>query len=219
MQNGSENPVAKPTTVMFDLLTGLIDSWTLWNTIAGGEVAGRRWRAEYLRLTYGQGGYRPYTEIVADAAETAGLPRSLAADLDARWPQLAAWPEARVTLQALRRHGLQLAVATNCSERLGRAAADAVGVDFDVVVTAERAGAYKPLAAPYALALDELSMPPERVLFLAGSPSDIAGAHGVGMDVVWHNRVGLPRPADCAGLIAEIRSLEPLLRLATSPFS
>lgn len=211
--------MAKHAAVMFDLLTGLIDSWSLWNAVAGSEADGRRWRAEYLRLTYGQGNYRPYGDIVADAAVLAGLPRARATDLDARWPQLAAWPEARETLQALRAQGLKLAVATNCSEQLGRAAAHAVGVDFEVVVTAERAGAYKPLAAPYHLALDELGLPAGDVLFLAGSPSDIAGAHGAGMDVVWHNRVGLPRPANCSGLIAEIRSLEPLLRLAICPYS
>jgi hypothetical protein len=38
--------------VLFDLLTALLDSWSLWNAVAGSEDAGRRWRAEYLRITY-----------------------------------------------------------------------------------------------------------------------------------------------------------------------
>jgi hypothetical protein len=29
--------------VLFDLLTGLLDSWTVWNRVAGSEEAGRRW--------------------------------------------------------------------------------------------------------------------------------------------------------------------------------
>jgi len=33
---------------------------------------------------------------------------------------------------------------TNCSERLGRIAANCLGVDLAVIVTAERAGFYKP---------------------------------------------------------------------------
>jgi len=37
--------------VPFDLLTALLDSWTVWNAAAGSEAAGRAWRAEYLRLT------------------------------------------------------------------------------------------------------------------------------------------------------------------------
>ena len=46
--------------VIFDLLTALLDSWTLWNAVAGNEATGLRWRREYLRLTYGAGRYRPY---------------------------------------------------------------------------------------------------------------------------------------------------------------
>jgi len=45
--------------VLFDLLTGLIDSWSLWDRVAGNREAGRRWRAKYLELTYGCGEYRP----------------------------------------------------------------------------------------------------------------------------------------------------------------
>lgn len=64
--------------VLFDLLTALLDSWTLWNAVAGNEQAGRRWRAEYLRITYATGRYWPYEELVGNAAEAIGLPRRLA---------------------------------------------------------------------------------------------------------------------------------------------
>jgi 2-haloalkanoic acid dehalogenase type II len=203
--------------VMFDLLTGLVDSWSLWNDVAGGEAAGRAWRAEYLRLTYGQGAYRPYEAIVADAARMAGLDVALAGQLSARWGELQPWPEASRVLAELRGRGLRLAVATNCSEVMGHAAAAVVGVPFDVVVTAERAGFYKPRPEPYRFALAELGHEAQQVLFLAGSPSDIAGAHGTGMPVVWHNRIGLPRPASTPGLVAETRSLADLLDLTTAP--
>ena len=51
--------------VVFDLLTALINSWTLWNAAAGSEADGLRWRRKYLELTYGQGAYRPYESLVA----------------------------------------------------------------------------------------------------------------------------------------------------------
>ena len=35
--------------VLFDLLTALLDSWTLWNSVAGSEADGRKWRAAYLQ--------------------------------------------------------------------------------------------------------------------------------------------------------------------------
>jgi 2-haloacid dehalogenase len=193
--------------VLFDLLTGLIDSWTLWDGIAGSEAAGRRWRGEYLRLTYGQGTYRPYTEIAADAARNAGLAPDLARHLETRWRELEPWPDASTQLTRLARAGVRLGVVTNCSEVLGRAAADLVGVPFDVVVTAERAGAYKPQPKPYALALEEIGSPAARTLFVAGSPSDIAGAAALGMDVYWHNRAQLPQPPGAASPKWETRDL------------
>src|SRR5262249_24476207 len=46
-----------PRAVLFELLTALLDSWSLWDAVAGSQEAGRAWRAEYLRLTYGCGAY------------------------------------------------------------------------------------------------------------------------------------------------------------------
>ena len=54
--------------VLFDLLTALLDSGTLWNNVAGSAEDGQRWRAAYLRRTYGTGAYRAYEELVAEAA-------------------------------------------------------------------------------------------------------------------------------------------------------
>ena len=30
------------------------------------------------------------------------------------------------------------------------------------------------------------------MLYVAGSPFDVCGAHALGMPVYWHNRIGLP---------------------------
>jgi hypothetical protein len=59
--------------VVFDLLTALLDSWTLWNEVAGSAENGLRWRKRYLEITYGCGAYRPYETLVREAAEAAGL--------------------------------------------------------------------------------------------------------------------------------------------------
>ena len=181
--------------VVFDLLTALLDSWSLWNSVAGDDDAGYRWRREYLRLTYGAGRYRPYEAIVAEAAERVGLPAMLATVLAGRWDEIAPWPEVPEVLGALAGR-VPLAVVTNCSEALGRRAAARIGVPFDVIVTAERAGWYKPRPEPYRLALAELGTAAAHTLFVAGSPADVPGASGVGLAVVWHNRFGLPPLAE-----------------------
>ena len=91
--------------VLFDLLTALLNSWTLWNDIAGSEDNGRKWRAAYLRRTYNTGAYRPYEALVVEAATEVGLLPILGAQLAARYGELKPWPEVGEVLDALRRLG------------------------------------------------------------------------------------------------------------------
>ena len=177
----------KYDAVVFDLLTALLDSWTLWNDVAGSPEAGLKWRRRYLEITYGCGAYRPYETLVREAARDVGLPESRGEALERRWGELAPWPEAPGVLARL---PVPLAVATNCSIRLGRRAAVRVGVPFKTVATAESTGFYKPRPEPRAAPTARQA--PERTLFVAGSASDVPGAKGVGMAVYWHNRIGLP---------------------------
>ena len=175
--------------IVFDLLTALLDSWSLWNDVAGSPDEGLKWRRRYLEITYGCGAYRPYEVLVREAARDVGLPEALGDALERRWDELKPWPGARSVLTKL---PVPLAVATNCSARLGGRAADQVGVPFKVVITAESVGFYKPRPEPYRAVLAALGTAPERTLFVAGSASDVPGAKGVGMPVYWHNRIGLP---------------------------
>ena len=201
--------------VLFDLFTALLDSQPLWSKVAGDDAAGARWREESSRLAYSAGRYRPFIETVADAAQLAGVPTPRAADLlRGMGEQLLPWLEAPGVLRRLSER-VRIGVVTNCSEELGQSAAALVGVEFDTVVTAEAAGAYKPRPEPYRLALERLSVQPAGALFVAGSARDIAGARGVGMDVWWHNRLQLPL-GDRRPPLAELDSLEPLLALAIS---
>ena len=196
--------------VLFDLLSGLLDSWSLWNVVAGGEADGRRWRAAYLRNTYRTGAYRSYEDLVAEAAVEVGLARDLAAHLATRYGEIRPWPEVNRVLGTLRAH-VPLAVVTNCSENLGAKAVAATGAAFDVVVTAERAGFYKPDPRPYAMAIRELTLDPERCLFVAGSAFDLYGTAQLGLPTFWHNRIGLTAPSDAPRPLIEKQTLEPLV--------
>ena len=198
----------KHDAVLFDLLTALLDSWTLWDGVAGSAERGRAWRAAYLRITYGCGAYRPYEALVREAAEETGLSAAKADELAARWDELQPWDDAR---EFLARIPVPMGVVTNCSEALGRRAAARVGVPFAVTVTSERAGYYKPDPRPYRLALAELGLPPERVLFVAGSAFDLVGTAAVGLRTLWHNRAGLARPAQAPAPAAERRTLRELI--------
>jgi 2-haloalkanoic acid dehalogenase type II len=186
------NPVR---AVCFDLLSALLDSWTLWDAVAaelGVPAVGRAWRRRYLVRTASAGEWRPYLDVVAEAAEEIGLPESAARVLEERWDSLQPWPDVPQALQALR---VPRAVVTNCSEALGRRAVARVGVPFAVVVTAERAGAYKPDPRPYRLTCAELGCQPEDVAYVAGSPFDARGALAQDFRVTWVNRLGTEVPS------------------------
>jgi 2-haloacid dehalogenase len=203
---------AQTRAVLLDLLTALLDSASLWDAVAGGAEKGRLWRAAYLRNTYAAGAYRSYEQLVREAAREVGLPELLAGQLVGRYGELAPWPEVEPVLATLGRH-VPLAIVTNCSEALGRVAVDRIGIAFDVVVTAEQAGYYKPHPRPYRMALEALGAAPEDVLFVAGSPYDLFGAAAIGMPVFWHNRMGMTAPLGAPAPIAEHDNLYPLLPL------
>ncbi len=177
--------------VIFDLLTALLDSWSLWIDVAGNAEKGLRWRKRYLEITYGCGSYHPYEDLVAEAARDTGLPPQKADALHRRWHELTPWPEAPGVLENLA-VDVPMGVATNCSQDKGLAAASLTGVTFAVVITAEKAGFYKPCREVYDAALGALGTDPTRTLFVAGSASDVPGAKNAGMPVYWHNRIGLP---------------------------
>ena len=199
-----------PKAVLFDLLTALIDSWTLWNSVAGSAAAGRRWRAEYLRLTYGCGAYVPYETLVRDAARNTGLPEKAADALEAHWLDLPVWSGAQQALDALKGR-TKLAVVTNCSIRLGALAAARLRTPWDCVVTAEEAGTYKPDPRPYRLALERLGVAPREAAFVAGSGYDLFGTSAVGLRTYWHNRVGLARPDGAPAAALERPTLDDLV--------
>ena len=205
-------PAQRYEAVIFDLLTALLDSWKLWNNVAGFEDAGTRWRKAYLGLTYNCGPYRPYEELVATSAQIAGLPQAVADRLVARWSDLEPWDDVADVVGAIARQ-VPLGIATNCSIALTDAAVSAVGVKFAAVSCAEEVGYYKPRPEPYLAVLKKLGTDPARTLFVAGSSADVPGATGVGMPVFWHNRAGLAFTSDKARPMVAADTLRPLLDL------
>jgi 2-haloacid dehalogenase len=148
-------------------IAGAANSWALWADVAG-AVDGRRWREAYLRKTYAEAAYRPYEDLVREAAVDPGLQAAFADRLVARYGELEPWPEVGEVLGRLA-EDVPLAVVTNCSEPLGQIAAARIDIAFKAVITAERAGYYKPHSRPYRLALEALGLRPDECLFVAGS--------------------------------------------------
>ena len=183
--------------VGFDLLTALLDTLPLWRRSAGGDERGTRWHAENQRLLRGQP-YRDFTALVHESATAVGLGTAQADHLLAHWDESDPWPDTAVALAAI--GSLPRFIVTNCSSKLGAAAARKAG-DFALVMTAEAAGAYKPDPRPYRAALSALGLDSRRVLFVAGSAHDVGGAGRAGMDVYWANRLGAAMPSDASPVV------------------
>lgn len=199
----------------FDLLTALLDTWSLWSDVAGGRELGMRWHAASQAMLRGQP-YRPFEDIVRDSAREVGASDAQAAEMLRRWGEFDPWPDAPGVLERLR--GYRRFIVTNCSKRLGALAARRAG-EFELVVTAEEAGAYKPDPRPYRLALEKMGLDATRVLFVAGSAHDVGGATRVGMDVYWANRGNVGAPPDATAVVTspDLLGLPELVGLGGSP--
>lgn len=68
----------------FDLLTALLDTWSLWSDVAGSRDAGMRWHAASQAMLRGKP-YRPFEDIVRDSAREARVAEDRADELLRRW--------------------------------------------------------------------------------------------------------------------------------------
>ena len=105
------------------------------------------------------------------------------------WP---AFPDTAAALQRLHTR-FALATITNCDDDLFASSKTRLGVTFDVVVTAQQVGRYKPDPAGFHVAFEriqrELGVPRDRILHVAQSLfHDHVTAKRLGMRTVWIDR-------------------------------
>ncbi len=180
--------------VTFDLLSALVDSRSLFETVAGDGAAGGRWREAQLRLVAASGNYRPFEQIVTEAAREAGVGAALAGQLLAQWGQIQPYPDSSTVLTRLSGSGLTLLILTNSSQRLAELVAAKLPIRWHAVVSAEAAGAYKPDPRAYAAGCRAAGSAAAEILFVPGSAQDLRGATQAGHPTYWVNRRSLPAP-------------------------
>jgi 2-haloacid dehalogenase len=131
---------------------------------------------------------------------------------------VADWPAFLDSAEALQRLHARFALATitNCDDDLFAASEKRLGVSFDLVVTAQQVGRYKPDPAGFHVAFErierELGMPKERILHVAQSLfHDHVTAKRLGMRTVWIDR----RDGRAGGATPAAAPVEPDARFAT----
>ena len=141
-----------------------------------------------------QGAFRPYREVLESVVrqfgeklrftpspeEVRSLPDSL--------PSWKPWPDTVASLRQLKTR-FRLAIFSNVDDDLFARTRPQLGVDFDEVITAQQAQAYKPSLKLFELALSRIQTPAHRVLHVAQSVyHDVIPAQSLGLATVWVNR-------------------------------
>ena len=177
------------------------------------DTVTRRW--EQLQLEYCAPPYRPYRDVLAQSAWalmrelTVWIAPSDAADFA---DSMKTWKPFEETAPALTaaKESARLGIISNTDPDILEASVKLIGVEFDALVTAADARAYKPDKAVFETAIEKIGGDPDRWLHVAfGFNYDLNPAREVGLKTAWVNRNGIARPP---GVRAdyEIRSLAEL---------
>jgi 2-haloacid dehalogenase len=164
-----------------------------------GSALRERWEALQFELI--QGEYRRYADVLRDSLT------EWASEREYRWNEkdghallraMESWQPFPDTVPALRQAkeaGLRLVIISNTDRSIIEHTQRQLEVEFDAVVVAEDAKAYKPSLRPFELALDQIGGDPGQVLHVAfGFKYDIGPAKQLGFRTAWVNRKREERP-------------------------
>ena len=135
------------------------------------------------------------TETLRRAAEREGIalpPGSEAALVD-HWHELPIFDDVGPALSQLRENGWSLAILSNCDDDLLATTLERMPVSFDLTVTAEQVGSYKP-APGHFLAARTLIGSRRWVHAAQSYYHDVVPARALGIPVAWINRKGEAAP-------------------------
>jgi 2-haloacid dehalogenase len=141
-----------------------------------------------------QGEYRRYREVLQSVVRQFGEQlgftptdqevRSLPESLQDWKP----WPDTAAALRQLNSR-FRLVIVSNVDDDLFADTRPQLGVEFDQIITAQQAGAYKPSLKIFELALSRAGVSADRILHIGQSVyHDVIPAQSLGLATVWVNR-------------------------------
>jgi 2-haloalkanoic acid dehalogenase type II len=159
--------------------------------------------------------FQTYRQVLSEAAvETAGrlgwsIDRETARFLPESLPSWSPFGDSNAVLDRLAKQGLTLGMLSNVDEDLLAGTRRHLSVEFDVIVTAQQVGSYKPAHGHFRRAAEIIGE--RRWLHVAQSYfHDIEPAFDLGIPSVWVNRKD-ERPSGKARPTGEVRDLFGLL--------
>jgi 2-haloacid dehalogenase len=190
---------------------GTIMDWNTGMGVALGAIAGDQ--GEALLAAYHQAelileagpSWLPYREVLTEglrlAARRVGVrlaPGAESALVDS-WPRMPVFGDTGPALGALAAAGWKLAILTNCDDDLVNTTLPQLPVPFDLVVTAEQVGSYKPDLGHFRRFASLTGAVPESWIHVGCSwVHDILPAARLGVRSVWVDRDLTGHPAKLA---------------------
>ena len=167
-----------------------------------GRELRRRWQEIEFELVQGQ--YRSYRDVLEDALRTWVGERGYrwnVQDAEALERAMQSWqpfPDAVPSLTRAQAAGVRLAIVSNTDRYIvAETLRQLRPLEFETVVVAEDARAYKPDTRPFTRALQALDARPEEILHVACDLEyDVVPAASLGFRTAWVNRCRQPFAGD-----------------------
>ena len=172
-----------------------------------GDALAQRWRAKQLQyslLRSLMGRHRDFWLVTGDALvnAAAGLGLDLTPARRDRLMEayltLAAFPDVRPGLEALRDRGVKLAILSNGEPRMLEAAARSAGIDtlLDTIISVEEVKIFKVSPRVYNLGPERLGVDRSALGFVSSNAWDVAGAASAGLTTFWIQRAAGEPPEE-----------------------
>ena len=192
-----------------------------------GNALAQVWRVKQLQYSFLRslmGRHKDFWLVTEDALVYAS--KSLGLDLSPAQRErlmeayltLAAFPDVRLGLQALKDRGVKLAILSNGEPRMLEAAAKSAGIDtlLDAIISVEAVKIFKASPRVYQLGLERLDVDRTALGFVSSNSWDIHGAGSAGLITFWIQRTAGEPPEELGfpanRVVAAITDLAPLVR-------
>ena len=192
-----------------------------------GNQLAQIWRAKQLQYSLMRslmGRHRDFWGLTEDGLvwATKNLQLDLTADkkkqLMEAYLSLAAFPDVKPGLEALKKHGIKLAILSNGEPKMLQAAAKSAGLRdlLDDIISVEEVKIFKVSPRVYNLAPERMNVTNPELGFISANSWDINGAASAGLNTFWIQRSAAEVPEELgfqASAVAKaITDLAPLLR-------
>jgi 2-haloacid dehalogenase len=218
----------RPSVVVFDVNETLSDMSPMADRFADLGVPGsmaEQWFAALLRDGFAltaAGASERFSVVAVSLKNTLLAPEQLDRGLDeavhhvmSGFTALPVHPDVPDGVRALRDLELRLVTLTNGSTAVGEQLLTQAGIRdaFELLLSVEDAGAWKPDPASYAYAARTCGVDASQMLLVAVHPWDIDGARRAGLSAAWVSRSGADYPGHFRSPTHTVRVLPELAAL------